>query len=105
MMIPLLKTLTVRDPVISDHCAVFFKLFVHKPQPMNKIINFRKLRHLNMDSFCDEIMHSYLIQNPSTDLHALVNQYGSVLRSLLTRSITLRTSAPWYTPGAGCIKK
>ena len=58
-----------------------------------------------MESFCEDILTSPLLQDQAVELSALVGQYDNVLRSLLDlyaplkrRTVTLRPSAPWYKP-------
>ena len=58
-----------------------------------------------MYSFREDIRSSSLIQKQATDLDTLASQYDDVLRSLLDhhaplkqRWVTMRPSAPWYTP-------
>ena len=100
----LIKDTKVKDPVISDHLAIHCVLSIQKPQFRKKLINFRKLHSLNMDSFCKDIMASPLLQDQATDLDTMVDQYDRVLRQLLDqhapkkkRQVTVRPSAPWYT--------
>ena len=61
---------------------------------------YRKLRSLDIESFCEDILTS-LLQDQAVELNALVDQYDNVLRSLLDlyaplkwRTVTLRPSAP-----------
>ena len=58
-----------------------------------------------IESFCEDILTSPLLQDQAVELNALVDQYDNVLRSLLDlyaplkrRTVTLRPSAPWYKP-------
>ena len=66
---------------------------------------YRKLRSLDIESFCEDILTSPLLQHQVVELNALVDQYDNVLRSLLDlyaplkqQTVTLRPSAPWYEP-------
>ena len=95
---------SLKDPVISDHLAIHCVLSIQKPQFRKKMINFRKLHSLNMDSFCKDIMDSPLLQDQATDLDTMVDQYDRVLRQLLDQhapkkkhQVKVRPSAPWYT--------
>ena len=78
-----IKDTKVKDPVISDHLAIHCVLSIQKPQFRKKLINFRKLHSLNMDSFCKDIMDSPLLQDQATDLDTMVDQYDRVLRQVL----------------------
>ena len=69
------------------------------------MVCYRKLRSLDIKSFCEDILTSPLLQDQAVELSALVGQYDNVLRSLLDlyaplkrRTVTLRPSAPWYKP-------
>ena len=101
----LVKHVVVGDPALSDHYAVYCNLCLQKPQFAKKVVNFRKLRSIDIDSFHEDIWSSSLIQKQATDLDILTSQYDDVLRSLLDhhaplkqRLVTVRPSAPWYTP-------
>ena len=70
-----------------------------------KKVYYRKLRSLDIESFCEDILTSPLLQDQAVELNALVDQYDNVLRSLLDlyaplkrRTVTLRPSAPCYKP-------
>ena len=102
---PLITEIKIFDPVISDHCAVHCNLRVQKPHFTKKKVYYRKLRSLDIESFCEDILTSPLLQDQAVELNALVDQYDNVLRSLLDlyaplkrRTVTLRPSAPWYKP-------
>ena len=93
------------DPVISDHRAVHCNLRVQKPHFTKKKVYFPNLRSLDIESFCEDILTSPLLQDQAVELNALVDQYDNVLRSLLDlyaplkrRTVTLRPRDPWYKP-------
>ena len=57
-----------------------------------------------IDSFCEDLRDSDLLQKSYSDLNTLVEQYDRTLLSILDkpapeiqRQITVRPSAPWYT--------
>ena len=63
----------------------------------------RKLKNIDIDSFCQHILLSQLYLSQSSDLDSLIDQYESVLSELLdkhapliTRRITCRPHAPWF---------
>ena len=47
------------------------------------MVYYRKLRSLDIKSFCEDILTSPLLQDQAVELSALVGQYDNVLRSLL----------------------
>ena len=66
---------------------------------------YRKLRYLDIESFCEDILTSPLLKDQAVELNALVDQCDNLLRSVLElhaplkrRTVTLRPSAPWYKP-------
>ena len=74
-----------------------------KPHFTKKKVYYSKLRSLDIESFCEDILTSPLLQDEAVELNALVDQYDNVLRYLLDlhaplkrRTVTLRPSAPWY---------
>ena len=69
---------------------------------------YRKLRSLDIESICEDILTSPLLQDQAVELNGLVDQYDNILRSLLDlyaplkwQTVTLRPSAPRYKSGSG----
>ena len=88
----------------SDHAAIMCSLHIGKPDPVKMEIEMRKARDINMESFRTDILSSPLYTSPATDIDSLIEQYDSVLSNLfdkhapiITRSITCRPHAPWFT--------
>ena len=48
----LVRRLKVRDPCIADHFAVHCELHLQKPRFGKKVVKFRKLRSIDINSFC-----------------------------------------------------
>ena len=80
---PLITEIKIFDPVISNHCAFHCNLRVQKPHFTKKKVYYRNLRSLDIESFCEDILTSPLLQDQAVELNALVDQYGNVFRSLL----------------------
>jgi hypothetical protein len=62
------------------------------------------LRQINIGDLKSDIIGSHLIENPASDINSHVAQYNQVLSGLIdrhapliTKSITLRPHAPWYS--------
>lgn len=98
-----IENVSVCDPAISDHAAVFCDLLINKPPFERRVLSCRKLKSVDLNSFCNDVSNSSLLRNPSTDLSSLVDQYETVLTSILDqhapckdRLITVRPSAPWF---------
>lgn len=101
----IVRNIKIHDLIISDHLAVLCNLSLKKPQFRNKVISSRKLRFLDIDSFCEDVRNYSIVQEQSMDLDSAVHQYDNVLRSLLDqhaplrkRLVTIRPAAPWYSP-------
>ena len=73
----LAKNIYVHDPAISDHYAVYCNLSINKPPIPKKVINYRKLCSIDMDTFLCDIKKSSLCQSPASGLSDLCDQYDS----------------------------
>jgi hypothetical protein len=101
----ILSNVSVSDPAISDHFAVFGTLNLKKP-PFEKVISrSRNLKSIVYERFLHDLSNSSLVKNPSDDVNCLVDQYDSQLSSLLNSFaplkeciITLHPPSPWFTP-------
>ncbi|CAH3160674.1 unnamed protein product [Porites evermanni] len=80
---PVITEIKIFDPVISDHCAFQSNLRARKPHFTKKKVYYRKLRSLDIEFFCEDILTSPLLQDQAVELNALVDQYDNILRSLL----------------------
>ena len=71
----LIKRIKVRDPIISDYYAVHCDLVLQKPQFAKKTITYRKLRSINIETFCEDIQNSPLLlqQSPWRSLMLTAN--------------------------------
>lgn len=93
----------------SDHAAMMCSLSIGRPGPVKMIIKSRKIQDIDIDVFRQDILDSELYTAPSADLSQLNTQYETILSDildkhapLLSRTITSRPNAPWYT---GCLRK
>ena len=105
----MLNNIKLYDPNISDHSAVMCDVSIRKPQFRKEGIFYRKLRSLDMESFLSDVADCLLVIDPSGDLDHLVQQYDTLLRSIMDkhapvkrRIVTIRPAAPWYTNEVGC---
>ena len=87
----------------SDHVAIICSANIGRLDPVKMDITMRKLKNIDIDSFCQDILSSQLYLSQSPDLDSLIDQYESVLSELLdkhapliTRRITCRPHAPWF---------
>ncbi len=92
------------DGLPSDHRAITCVVDLDRPSASRKEITFRKLRHIDLNRFQDDIQTSSLYSDRCTDITGLVMQYNDILRYLLdihapecTKVVTLRPNSKWYT--------
>ena len=101
----LVSNIAVHDTQLSDHYWVLCELNVQKPKPSPKVINYRKLNDIDIESFRSDIVSSGIGKpKDSEDIITLVDSYNSVLAELLEKhaplkslKVTVRDNAPWYT--------
>ena len=89
--------------LFSDHFPVFCQLKPERPPGAVKNLQFRKIKSIDRDQFCEAICSSQLCLEPPNDLDILVNCYNETLRSVLdiyapvlSRDIIVRPRAPWF---------
>ena len=100
----IINNVSVSDPAISDHSAVFCNILISKPPFERRVSRCRKLKSVDLDSFSKDVSGLLLSTALQNDLPGLLGQYESVLTSVLDqhapckeRVITVRPSSPWYT--------
>lgn len=93
----------ITDRFISDHCAVLCDLNTPKPPTLQENISYRKLKHIDLKSFQDDISTSDLLLKTPEQLEDLVSCYNTTLSSILdkhapliTKKRTIRAKAPWF---------
>ena len=81
----LVEDIMVRDPVLSNHLAMHYKLTLKKPPVNQQKIRYRKLRSIDMKNLCNDLMKSGFIHesNNIIVLSALVDKYESELTEVL----------------------
>ncbi len=92
------------DAILSDHCAILFKIQVRKPPPIHKHVNFRKLKDIDMDDFIRDLSESEFVRSPPKDLKSLVHGYNDCLSTLIdshvpvvSKEVSVRSRQPWYS--------
>ena len=98
----IIKELCVQDAVISDHHAIHCDLLLQKPQYTKKIVKFRKIRHIDINRFTEDILDSTLFKQVPLDSNIFAVHYDSVLQSLLERHASLITKLVTICPSAPC---
>jgi hypothetical protein len=97
------SNVTVDGNVISDHSPVMFRMPIAKPQPQSKTITFRRLKAIDPLAMRADIMNSDLVKHPSDNLTDLMDQYDTILGSILdkhaptmTKKVVIRPDKQWY---------
>ena len=99
---------------ISDHNAILCTVHIPRPCVTKKTLHYRDLRHMDIDSWHEDVKNSALNDARSTcaDANVLAEQYNNVLRQLLdshapirTRSVTLRPHTPWFNDNIRSLKR
>ena len=89
----------------SDHYRVMSFLNFQPPPPKPAILHaFRRIKSIDIQSFCKDIASSTLVTNPPTALPDLVASYNTTLSAILDRHAPVKSklltsthSNPWYT--------
>ncbi len=99
-----LRGVPVVDSYISDHWSLLFKVCIHRPAPVLKQVNFRKIKSVDIDAFKLDLSTSDLITSTPHDLSDLVECYNQCLGQLLekhapviTKDVPIKDRCPWYT--------
>jgi hypothetical protein len=100
----MLASMSVRNDRISDHSTVFFELNGCKPPLPKKVVYYRKLKAIDIESFKKDIVKSGLPSFTHTDLDVVVHRYNEVMSSVLEkhaalkkRIFTIHPDAAWIT--------
>ena len=95
--------LCVIDPDISDHYLVTFNLDVKLPKLEHEKITYRKLKTIDLNSFCKDLENSELNTTISDDVNYLAKLYDDTLEVLFekhaplkTKTVVVRDKVPWY---------
>ena len=99
------------DAMLSDHCALLFRIQVKKPPVVLKKVSFRIKKNIDLEAFRHDISHSRLLQDPHLELSELVHCYNDCLSTILdshapaiTKDIPVRPRQPWYNDNI-CVEK
>ena len=69
-------------PCVSDHHAVFSRLFAPKPSPISKTVNCRKLKDIDHDSLSEDLSS---VTCPTDDLDNMLHTYNNDLTTALDK--------------------
>lgn len=92
--------------ILRDHFAVTFAVKASKPAPVRKLVSYRNLRTIDIDSFRDDIRKTEFFNKECipSDIDGFMMEYSDSLTSILdkhapmiNKTITLRPTCPWYT--------
>ena len=98
------SAISVNPSLPSDHYVVSCTLAVPRPPKAKKLMEYRKLRNIDIEQFQHDITTSQLVINPADDLDELISQYNKTLSDLLDqhapmikRMVTVRPNTSWYS--------
>ena len=104
----IIDNLEVTDPALcdksgnisGDYYAISFSAHMSKPRPNRKVVTFRQLRTINVNSFKEHIRQNNNLLDVEAPLDELITNYKSLLDDiinlqtpLLNRTITLRLNS------------
>ena len=88
----------------SDHSAIRCVLNISRPKATKRVVRFRKLTTIDMNTFKADIAASSLVNALANDIETLRTLFDYVLSNLLdqhapmnSKSITLRPHTLWYS--------
>lgn len=101
---PIVHSVEIHYPGLSDHFAVVCSLTLVKPTaPSHRWIMARKLKQVDQDRLKQDIQDSALLTSPDETLDNLIAQYNSTLVGLMDRHapkkrrrVVLRPQSPWF---------
>lgn len=96
---------------LSDHCFIECNLAIPCPFPEKKEIQFRKMKHINIEAFKSDIALSKLGSITGGTVEDLVKCYDETLTDILNRHaplqrkvIRMRAKRPWFSHELQCLK-
>ena len=91
------------DRYFSDHASILCGLHSAKPSLTIKIVSYKKIKSVDVESVNADLVESDLCRNLPDDLDKLVPYYDSTLRAVMdkhapaqTRTTVVRSCVPWY---------
>ena len=111
-----ISSVSVSDPIQSDHKAVTFYLDTQRPPLPKKTIVYRNIRKINIDAFKEDIKSNKDLNGESlkdiSDPATCVSVYDNAAKSLLdkhapekTKTITIHPKVEWYTEAVDIARK
>ena len=95
---------SVKDPAISDHMALHCSLAFEKPKHEKKVILYRKLKNIDYEKFCADILESGILTSSISNPSDAIDNYDKILNTVLNRHaplkqrvITVRPNSEWYS--------
>ena len=103
----------VTDPLISDHSAVIFQLSTSKPPVPVRTLQSRNFQAFDTAAFRRDIQESELASVPnSSDPEQIASLCTKITTHILdkhaplkTRTVAIRTRAPWFTNNIKCARR
>jgi hypothetical protein len=94
----IITDVTITDPglchhlgkLTRDHFAVGFTTTLVKPAHIKKIVSYRKLRTVDVESFMHDIVVSSMLQTTQGTVDSVVTAFNNGLSSLIDKHAPLR---------------
>ena len=93
---------SVQNDLLSDRCTIFFELDTAKPPLSKMVIQYRKLKSIDIDKFKADLSESGLPDFQHEDVDVLVDKRNTTMAEILekhaplkTKEVTIHPDAPW----------
>ena len=93
----------ILPPALSDHHPIMSTLSINTVTNSKKIVQYRRTKDTNIDSFIQDIRESELCTNPANGVNTLVEQYNSTLTKILdkhapgvSKSVPIKLPSPCF---------
>ena len=80
----------ITDHLFSDHLSVLTTLRATKPKIISRERIYRKIKSIDLDSFCNDLAASEVCQDTPRELNELVDCYNRTLTSVLDKHAPLQ---------------
>ena len=102
----------VRHAFFFDHVPLVLKFAIDKPEAQKKIIQYRKLKDIDIDAFKTDLYKSRLFQEDTHDVNKLANLFKEKMSNILdkhapliTKEVYVCPDSPWFTEDLAEMKR
>ena len=90
---------------ISDHCFITTQLTFPKPGSCQKLVQYRKLKSMDLDSFkldlqdiCNDLMQLSALESMASEYYCRLKSCLDKHAPVICKVIHIHPNRPWYTP-------